>query len=563
MTPLVTLNEADIETEAAGPRELVLLSNARRMLAEARMLDEVKDIRDKAEAIRLYAKQSGDGLEIQNAAAEIRVRAERRAGELLDEMDIKPGNPQWSSAVTIDSPSLGSLGITKNQSSAWQRIASIPSDDFEGHIQETKEAGKELTTASVVRLAKQSEPKPEPAWDIVAAAAHVDRTIARLFEAWPAEHHEALAVQIEAYTRASRTDPAPARIEAVAPFTPTGSTEARPFTYGSVCSGIEAATVAWEPLGWVPKWFAEVAEFPSAVLAHRYPDVPNLGDFTTIGEEHGPIDLLVGGTPCQAFSVNGLRGGLADERGNLALEYLRLAQRLAPAWLAWENVPGVLSVDRGRAFHSFLRGLEELGYGWAYRVLDAQHFGVPQRRRRVFVVGCLGNCRPAVEALFEPESLSTHPRKARAKRAAAAARTGFDNPSLFGADGDDEPGGDRRLIYGWNGDEEFKYSPGIATTLRAAQGGEGNGFAAMPDIVCQYTPIERERLIGFPDNYTQVPYKGRPAELCPDKPRSHALGNSMAVPCMSWIGGRIKAINTVLPRLGSWGSEALASRESA
>src|SRR3990167_9521674 len=143
--------------------------------------------------------------------------------------------------------------------------------------------------------------------------------------------------------------------------------------YGSVCSGIEAATVAWHPLGWEPAFFAEIAAFPSLVLAHRWPGVPNLGDFTSIGADRGPIELLVGGTPCQSFSVAGLRGGLADDRGNLALEFLRLAQRTRPKWLVWENVPGVLSSNGGRDFGSILGGLVELGFGFAYRVLDAQH----------------------------------------------------------------------------------------------------------------------------------------------------------------------------------------------
>ncbi len=158
--------------------------------------------------------------------------------------------------------------------------------------------------------------------------------------------------------------------------------------YGSVCSGIEAATVAWEPLGWRASFFSEIERFPRQLLSHRYPAVPLHGDFTTIGEkDYDPINLLVGGTPCQAFSIAGLRKGLSDERGNLTLEFVRLAQRLRPRWLVWENVPGVLSIDKGRAFTSFLDGLEKLGYICDVDILDAQFFGVPQRRRRVFVCG--------------------------------------------------------------------------------------------------------------------------------------------------------------------------------
>ncbi|NBU24004.1 MAG: DNA cytosine methyltransferase, partial [Actinobacteria bacterium] len=186
--------------------------------------------------------------------------------------------------------------------------------------------------------------------------------------------------------------------------------------YGSVCSGIEAATVAWHPLGWEPAFFSEIEPFPRAVLAHHYPDVPLHGDFTTIqGDEYGTIDLLVGGTPCQSFSVAGLRGGLDDDRGNLALEFLRLAQRTRPRWLVWENVPGVLSSNGGRDFGSILGGLVELGYGFAYRVLDAQYFGVAQRRRRVFVVGYLGDASRAAAVLFERHSLQGHSAPSRKK----------------------------------------------------------------------------------------------------------------------------------------------------
>jgi DNA (cytosine-5)-methyltransferase 1 len=187
--------------------------------------------------------------------------------------------------------------------------------------------------------------------------------------------------------------------------------------YLSVCSGIEAATVAWEPLGWKPAGFSEIDKFPSAVLDHHYPNVRNHGDFTTIkADDVGPIDLLVGGTPCQSFSIAGLRGGLADDRGNLALEFLRLAERTRPRWLVWENVPGVLSSNGGRDFGSILGGMVELRYGFFYRVVDAQYFGLAQRRKRVLVVGYLGDWRPAAAVFLERESLSWNPpprRKAR------------------------------------------------------------------------------------------------------------------------------------------------------
>lgn len=176
--------------------------------------------------------------------------------------------------------------------------------------------------------------------------------------------------------------------------------------FGSVCSGVEAASLAWEPLGWRAAFLSETDPFPRSVLQHHYPLVPLHGDFTTIqADDYEPIDLLVGGTPCQDFSISGLRAGMAGERGNLTLEYLRLADRLRARWLAWENVPGVLSSNGGRDFGAFLGGLAELGYGWAYRILDAQHFGVPQRRARVILVAYLGDWRPPAAVLFERHSL--------------------------------------------------------------------------------------------------------------------------------------------------------------
>jgi DNA (cytosine-5)-methyltransferase 1 len=186
--------------------------------------------------------------------------------------------------------------------------------------------------------------------------------------------------------------------------------------YLSVCSGIEAATVAWHPLGWKAAAYSEIEKFPSAVLEHHYPTVPNLGDMTKFKEwDLDSIDLLVGGTPCQSFSVAGLRKGLEDPRGNLALVYCGILDRFRPQWFVWENVPGVLSSNSGRDFGSFLGALAELGYGFAYRVLDAQYFGVAQRRRRVFVVGYFGDWRPAAEVLFEPESVRGDPAPSREK----------------------------------------------------------------------------------------------------------------------------------------------------
>jgi len=196
--------------------------------------------------------------------------------------------------------------------------------------------------------------------------------------------------------------------------------------YLSVCSGIEAASVAWHPLGWECVGVAEIEKFPSAVLAHHYPNVPNFGDLTRYQEWPSDLapDLIVGGTPCQSFSVAGLRAGLADPRGNLALVFLGLVDKYRPRYVVWENVPGVRSSGGGRDFGAFLGALGELGYGWAYRSLDAQYFGLAQRRERVFVVGCLGDWRAPAAVLLESEGLRGHPAPRREARQGVAPDVG-------------------------------------------------------------------------------------------------------------------------------------------
>ena len=474
--------------------------------------------------------------------------------------------------------------------------------------------------------------------------------------------------------------------------------------YGSVCSGIEAATAAWHPLGWQPAFFSEIEPFPRAVLAHHYPTVPLHGDFTSIGaDQYGAIDLLVGGTPCQSFSIAGLRGGLDDDRGNLALEFLRLADRTRARWVVWENVPGVLSSNGGRDFGAILGGMVEIGYGFAYRVLDAQFFGVAQRRRRVFVVGYLGDWRRAAAVLFERHSLSGHPaprretgqsvaRSIRAQsqsshredsdnfvaewpadiaptlNAAFGSKQGLEDQHIGGGldylslaqclttgtgqrydaetetlipmhgggfdviafskgdhgadagmnvcptirkggDGggnmpaiafDWQSGGDSRGLdpkptaqlqrsqvpavaypintqmalrgadtsntsregigVGDDGDPAFTlqaaHSHAVAfqssqsgvrigdthATLDANNGSRRHNGIATASAVRRLTPRECERLQGFPDDWTLIPYRNKPADQCPDGPRYKALGNSMAVPVMRWIGERIAAV---------------------
>ena len=254
--------------------------------------------------------------------------------------------------------------------------------------------------------------------------------------------------------------------------------------YLSVCSGIEAASVAWKDFGWEAVGFSEIEKFPSEVLKHHYPTVTNFGDMTKYKEWNlESIDILVGGTPCQSFSVAGLRKGLEDPRGNLMLTYCGLLDKFRPKWFIWENVPGVLSSSGGRDFGSFLGAVEELGYGFAYRVLDAQYFGVAQRRKRVFVVGCLGDWQSAAKVLFEPESLRRDSPPSREKRKETAARTGvgveISGPLSArdykdaGTDGLNEYSA-KMVPVGYTSDGFASYKEGVGT-LRATSGDLGGG----------------------------------------------------------------------------------------
>jgi len=483
-------------------------------------------------------------------------------------------------------------------------------------------------------------------------------------------------------------------------------------TYGSVCSGIEAATLAWKPLGMRAAWFAEIEAFPSAVLAHHYPNTPNLGDMTKLGALvlAGKIpapDVLVGGTPCQAFSVAGMREGLTDPRGALTIKYVELAdavdyvragQRKPASVIVWENVPGVLS-DKGNAFGCFLGALagedcelQPSGKKWpnagcvygpkrtiAWRVLDAQYFGLAQRRRRVFVVASARDGFDPTEVLFEREGLrrDTAPGRGQGKDVTGTAPFGpalqcgegceyvfpdhlgaygcpscegdfgpavsmFGGIPAFGAgrmsgsiekagtlthhegrnDLDSEtffvqsthetvgtlagtsPGGGWRIgadeaaaghliagtlnangkaagsatnqdaesgllvavcitgdithtlkAEGFDGSEDgtgrgqpivsvlrgiSEYGPGLPC-LRQSSGDAGGGSEALvsSSSVRRLVPVECERLQGMPDDYTLIPWRGKPAEACPDGPRYKAIGNSKAVPVVRWIGRRI------------------------
>jgi DNA (cytosine-5)-methyltransferase 1 len=309
--------------------------------------------------------------------------------------------------------------------------------------------------------------------------------------------------------------------------------------FGSVCSGIEAASVAWLPLGWRCAWVAEIDPFCRAVLKHHYPEVPNYGDFTQIGitVKPEPVDIIIAGTPCQDFSIAGLRAGLAGSHGQLTLEFIRLINRIRPQWVVWENVPGILSIDCGRAFGTFLAALGKCGYGFAYRILNAQYFGVPQRRRRVFVVGYFGDWRPAAAVLFERASLSSSSTSCKTTQAV----TPFFPACDFRSKDDLNCNGKSIII---------RY----LKVARCLTTGEGHGHdyetcTFVPVInratydVRRLTPRECERLQGFPDDYTLVPYRRK---LAPNGPRYRALGNTFAVPVVRWLGQRIQIIEDSL-----------------
>lgn len=415
-----------------------------------------------------------------------------------------------------------------------------------------------------------------------------------------------------------------------------------PLIYGSICSGIEAATVAWEPLGWKAAWFSEIEAFPSAVLAERWPEVVNLGDMTKIaaavraGEVQAP-DVMVGGTPCQAFSIAGLRNGLDDARGQLTISYVELANAIdakrrergePESIFVWENVPGVLT-SHDNAFGCFLAGLagescelEPSGGKWshsgcvygpqrsiAWVVKDAQYFGVAQRRKRVFVVASARKGFDPGQVLFESEGVRRDTPPSREPQTAVAALTARgvgtcgadDNQAQAGhiiaecANGDishtlkaegfdgSEDGTGRGIpviafgggntsgnidvaacltakgqridfdveTFAVHGTQDPDTNRELAHTLGRNHGQENAISSGM--LVRRLTPVECERLQGFPDNHTLISWRGKEAAECPDGPRYRAIGNSMAVPVMRWIGERIADALPVKKSAGDYG----------
>lgn len=325
--------------------------------------------------------------------------------------------------------------------------------------------------------------------------------------------------------------------------------------YGSVCSGIEAPSVAWGDMDWEAVFFSEIARFPSAVLNYHFPSVPNYGDMNNIltnGIE-STVDVLIGGTLCQSFSIAGLRKGMDDDRGNLALVFLRIVQTLRPRWVVWENVPGVLTSNEGKDFASFVGGLGQCGYGWAYRVLDAQYFGTAQQRRRVFVVGYDGSWNRAASVLFDKEAMRISAKGVRRKGKAASRRIRSIGPGLDRAFRVDALSSNS--MKSKNPNSGFSKIT-VANTLLASGPGfgrQGGNIIINEDGTPRLmTPTEWERLQGFPEGWTDIPdwpfnKPGLEGTLhgTPDSPRYKALGNSMPVPVLRWIGERIQFVDSI------------------
>lgn len=288
--------------------------------------------------------------------------------------------------------------------------------------------------------------------------------------------------------------------------------------YLDLFSGISAPTVAWKPLGWQAVAYAEIEKFPSAVLAHHYPTVPNVGDVTKVNwdEWKGKADLVIAGSPCQSFSTAGKRKGLDDERGNLALEAIRIARRVDAKWFILENAPGILSANQGYAFARVLHEMAECGFSCAWRVLNAKYFGVPQRRRRVYLVGHSRDWSAPARLLFNQSQqnwISESDNKKRWQTSTQINRCA--SPIAFSMS------------------EENCYGVGISPTLRRTHGGR---IAFLDQGRLRYSTVEESlSLQGFPRDYLTGLGTGVWQKF-------EAIGNSMAVPVIRWLGNRIEQV---------------------
>ena len=298
----------------------------------------------------------------------------------------------------------------------------------------------------------------------------------------------------------------------------------------SLFSGVEAASVAWKPLGFECVGLAEVAPFPSAVLAHRYPNVKNYGDVTQITKEtiHAKeIDIIIGGSPCQAFSNAGLKGGMEDPRGRLMYDFIRIIGEVRPHYLVWENVRGVLSSDGGKNFGTLLGCLAEMGYNLEWGLLDTRGFGIAQSRHRIYVVGHLGEASGSTVLPFRERDCRSEKEITQQKSCTSAysARSSLVTETKVVSVGRDVVGCLTARDYKGLGTDCVSIGKVVIEKMN-----DGTTFLR------RLTPREYERLQGFPDDWTRIPWRGKPEDQCPDGHRYKAMGNSMSIPVVRWIG---------------------------
>lgn len=333
--------------------------------------------------------------------------------------------------------------------------------------------------------------------------------------------------------------------------------------FGSLFSGVGGFDLGFERAGMICTWQAEKDKYANQVLQKHWPNTKRYEDVKHVGKQSKPVDLICGGFPCQDLSVAGRRAGLAGERSGLWFEFERIIAELRPQWVIIENVPGLLSSNKGGDMAVLLGGLAQLGYGWAYRVLDSQYFGVAQRRRRVFIVGHLGDATAAAKVLFEPESRDWNSAPRRKKR---QENTRIAGTLASSGGGLDRPAGNANeldfcipALTGWDVQTKRIHSPDnvapivIPSVARAITTGEGlrqkvdqdnfipaaiiedGVILAKPEShprigVRRLTPVECERLQGFPDGWT---------EDHSDTQRYKQMGNAVTVNVAEWIGRRI------------------------